>query len=35
MSHSATAATAETLLQVQDIEVIYDGVIAGGMRGVR
>jgi len=27
MSHSATAATAETLLQVQDIEVIYDGVI--------
>ncbi len=29
MSHSATASAAEHLLQVQDIEVIYDGAILG------
>ena len=29
MSHSATATEAEHLLQVQDIEVIYDGAILG------
>ncbi|BAQ74322.1 MULTISPECIES: ABC transporter ATP-binding protein [Pseudomonas] len=29
MSHSATATAAEHLLQVQDIEVIYDGAILG------